>query len=177
LKPLPYEWDYVASRCEFKAVDGKVAMVVQSLLPILRVCSLEHLCDEQTANDPAAKAKLLRKLTPEIAAKIATMTKQDIFDSCLEEGVPCGKFNTREEMLADPQVVHSNTVLTLPASPNNTGGPWITPRPPAIFSKTPSKVQGAAPMMGADTADVLAEFGFTKEQVEALASSGVAGGK
>jgi crotonobetainyl-CoA:carnitine CoA-transferase CaiB-like acyl-CoA transferase len=79
-------------------------------------------------------------------------------------------------MLVDPQVVHSKTVLEQPATPGDGGGPWRTPTPPAIFTKTPSKVQGSAPAMGANTAEVLAEFGFSRDQVAALAEDGVVGG-
>jgi hypothetical protein len=55
-------------------------MVQGSLMPIMRVCKLEHLVDEKTANDPAATAKFLRKIMPEVREVFATMSRQEIFD-------------------------------------------------------------------------------------------------
>ena len=45
---------------------------------------------------------------------------------------------------------------------------------PVKLSRTPGKVSRPAPLMGQHTREVLAEFGFSKEEIEALVRSGAA---
>ena len=70
------------------------------------------------------------------------MTSQEVFDGCLREGVPCGKFLTIPEVLADPQVWHNGTNheplpnSTLPQVRHNGTveeyeHPFLKPKPPA----------------------------------------------
>lgn len=50
------------------------------------------------------------------------------------------------------------------------GVPQSAPAP--RFSRTPGKIQGPAPRPGADSRDVLADWGFDAQKIEALMSSG-----
>ena len=45
---------------------------------------------------------------------------------------------------------------------------------PIKLSRTPGKVSRPSPLMGQHTREVLAEFGFSKEEIEALVRSGAA---
>ena len=101
------EWNRIARNYDFVVVDGKIA-----------------------ASVPAEERD-------KFVERFATMTRQQAFDWCLEAGVPCGKYNTRSEMLADPQVAHNDTIES---HEHPTLGSWVSPRPPAAFMKTPSKV-------------------------------------
>jgi crotonobetainyl-CoA:carnitine CoA-transferase CaiB-like acyl-CoA transferase len=87
--------------------------------------------------------------------------------------VPCGKFNTREEMFADPQIAHNKT---LESHEHPTLGKWVNPRPPATFSKTPSKVQGVPATMGEHTVEALRGFGMDEETIAELQADGIVGG-
>ena len=100
------------------------------------------------------------------------MTRQEAFDWCLEEGIPCGKFNTREELREDPQALHNKTFET---HHHPTLGDWTTPRPPASFTKTPSKVSGVPAAMGEHTAEVLRGFGMAADAIAELQADGVVG--
>merc|ERR1719464_2361797 len=93
-------------------------------------------------------------LNTKVRPRLRTMSRQEVFERCLRHGVPCGKFLTCEEALADPQVLH-NAVVEERLDP--AGGRFRAPRPPARFSRTPAVVQGHAPTMGADTDAVLQE--------------------
>merc|ERR1712176_67260 len=100
-----------------------------------------------------------------VREKLRTMRSQDIFDSCRQHGVPCGKFLTLDEVFADPQVRHN---ASIEEHTHPQGGQYYTARPPARFGSTPSAVQGPAPKMGADTSNVLRELGFNPDECEIL---------
>ena len=110
----------------------------------------------------------------EIEARLGRMTKQEVFDRCMAAGTPCGKFNTREELMADPQAVHNGTIET---HSHPTLGEWRTPKPPATFVKTPSAVEGAPATFGEHTAEVLAELGVAAADIAQLQADGVVGGR
>lgn len=142
-KPFP-EWNRAFSaNYDFVVVDGKVAISVPQ--EVDRVA---------------------------LAAYLATKTRQEAFDYCLEIGIPCGKFNTRDELLADPQIRHNRTIET---HQHPTLGAWTTPRPPANFHVTPSKVTGVPAAMGEHTAEVLGDFGIDAKLVAELQADGVIG--
>merc|ERR1711862_675734 len=75
-----------------------------------------------------------------------------------------------DEVMAQPQVQHNEIVQTI-QDPNF--GTILQARPPALFSATPQKIQGFAPLHGEHSEDVLSELGFTPDEIGRLAAEGV----
>ena len=73
----------------------------------------------------------------------------------------------------DPQVRHNGTVIEVD---HPTAGRFPMMALPVNFSKTPARYERAAPLLGQDTRDVLAEFGFLQQEIEQLFSDGAACG-
>ena len=71
---------------------------------------------------------------------------------------------------SDPQVQHNGTILP---QEHPVGGSFVTPRPPAQFHGTPSAVGAPASLLGTETDEVLAEFGYTEAEVAAMRGNGV----
>jgi formyl-CoA transferase len=86
-------------------------------------------------------------------------------------GIPCGPVLALDEVFADPQVRHLNLAQTVEHA---TDGPVTLLRLPINFSESPSRIRGAAPVLGAHTREVLAEQGYDADDVAALIESGVA---
>jgi crotonobetainyl-CoA:carnitine CoA-transferase CaiB-like acyl-CoA transferase len=70
--------------------------------------------------------------------------------------IPAGPLRTPEELFADP---HLNAV-GLFETVDTSFGPVRFPGVPTWFSRTPGRVAGAAPELGADTREVLEEIGL-----------------
>jgi crotonobetainyl-CoA:carnitine CoA-transferase CaiB-like acyl-CoA transferase len=88
--------------------------------------------------------------------------------------VPAAKVQTYHEALTkDPQISHNNTLVDLD---HPRAGKIRTLANPINFSKTPASYRKAPPVHGEHTHDVLAEFGFSSEEVSALEASGVVAG-
>jgi crotonobetainyl-CoA:carnitine CoA-transferase CaiB-like acyl-CoA transferase len=91
---------------------------------------------------------------------------------CLEaEDVPCAPVLTRHEMIRHPQVV-ANALIVETEHPR--AGRLRQSRTPAVFSATPTEHRRGAPGLGADTSEILAEAGYSAEEIAALLASGAA---
>ena len=89
------------------------------------------------------------------------------FDSA---GVPVGPVHTIGEALTHPQVLARDMVVEVehPSTGRSKALGF-----PIKFSATPAQTGGAAPALGEHTSEVLAEFGYSAEEIEALVAQGV----
>ena len=167
------EWHQHAPGMELRAADGKVAVSMgnwRQVEGILRVAGLEAQAARVAGGESAAK--VMDEAREQMHAALRSMTRQQIFDAALQQGVPCGKFLSTSEVLADPQVGHARSVQE---HRHPHCGRYLSAAPPARFSATPSAVVSHAPMLGEDTTAVLLEFGYTQAQVDAMRRDGLFG--
>jgi formyl-CoA transferase len=80
-------------------------------------------------------------------------------------GIPCGPVHYRPNLYDDPQVQALEMMWQLQ---NRELGGYKTPGHPIRFSKTPVRPGKGAPVLGQDSADVLAEAGFGADEIAAL---------
>jgi len=83
--------------------------------------------------------------------------------------VPCGPINDLAEVFADPQVRSRDMTVEM-AHP--LAGSISVVASPLKLSATPVTYRKAPPLLGADTEQVLAEFGFDAGAVAALRRDG-----
>ena len=112
-----------------------------------------------------------RKKVDEVVANwCISRTTTEVIDSFNDVGLAVTRVNTYAEasetdhvrdrdMLQSVRLVDGNTVpLTGPA---------------AKFSRTPTKVHHAAPVLGQDNSEIFGALGYTKEDLERLRKAGV----
>lgn len=87
-----------------------------------------------------------------------------------EEGVPCAPVLNRTQLLQHPQVL-ANRIIEETEHPE--AGYLRQARAAARFSETPPAVRHGAPALGADTADVLREYGYTEQDMADLEAAGI----
>jgi crotonobetainyl-CoA:carnitine CoA-transferase CaiB-like acyl-CoA transferase len=75
-------------------------------------------------------------------------------------------------MHADPQTRAREMVVT---TDHAAAGRVESLGLPVKFSETPGGVRGPAPVLGQHTAEVLAEYGYTGDQIDGFIAAGVAG--
>ena len=105
-----------------------------------------------------------------MSAELAKWGAEEILARLRAENVPCAPVLSRIEILSDEQVringiieIHDDPVL----------GQVRQPRPAARFSETPAAVRRLAPFLGADNAAILAELGYSADDVARLTDAGV----
>ena len=89
-----------------------------------------------------------------------------------EVGAPASQVNFGEEILDDAQVQALGIVSSLD---HPMTGPEEAIGPAFRMSATPTEASGPSPMLDADTDEVLAQHGYSAEEIAALRASGAAG--
>lgn len=100
--------------------------------------------------------------------RLSTAECQAAFDRC---GVPCSRYRTVEEAMADPQLAHRQAFSAV----RDAAGTFEALNPPFRFSAVPVSVQPYAAALGEHGAEVLAEAGYAAREIEAFRTSGVLG--
>lgn len=104
-------------------------------------------------------------LIPAIEAVTTTMSTQDIVERLNDAGVPCAPIQDYGQVFTDDHLVSRDFFWD---APHETAGMVTQLGSPMRFSRTPVRRDTAGPVLGADTAAVLAEIGYTAEEIEQL---------
>jgi crotonobetainyl-CoA:carnitine CoA-transferase CaiB-like acyl-CoA transferase len=104
-----------------------------------------------------------------INAEINKLTEKKSSETWVKEfnaaGVPCGPIYSIDQVFADAQVEHLGIAQDVP---NDEGRHIRLVGQPFTLSRTPSKMAARPPEFGEQTEEVLAEFGFTKDEIGSL---------
>ena len=159
----------------FRASDGDIAVAPSTDVFVgrfLKEIGLAHLLDDPRFSDNARRVENRAALNLLVDAALSGQTQAHWIDRLNRAGVPCGRVQSLTEALSDPQVAAQDMVLDVPhpghGSVRMTGFP-------IKFSETPLQVRHATPDLGAQTATVLAEAGYTAGEIETLRKGGILG--
>jgi crotonobetainyl-CoA:carnitine CoA-transferase CaiB-like acyl-CoA transferase len=130
----------------------------------------EWLADARFASN-AERMNNLPALSELMNQKLKARPALEWIKALEAEGVPCGPINSIADMAADPQTLARAMVVELD---HPRAGATRTLGLPIKLSATPGKVARPAPLLGQHTREVLAEFGFSSGEIEALVRSGAA---
>ena len=97
---------------------------------------------------------------------LATAEVQAIFD---RHGVPSSPYRTVGEAMKDPQLAHRHSL----AEVHDKGGSFLALNPPFRMSASSAEAGGHVAALGADSAAVLADAGYSPAEIAALAEAGV----
>ena len=118
--------------------------------------------DYKTAPD---RSKNRDALNAEMSRRTLTRTTEQWVDDLNAAGVPCGPIYAVDQMFDDAQVKHLGIAQAVPNDQNRdirlVGQPFT-------LSRTPSKMAARPPEVGEQTEDVLAEFGFSADEIKLL---------
>jgi crotonobetainyl-CoA:carnitine CoA-transferase CaiB-like acyl-CoA transferase len=131
------------------------------------------LADERF-DTPTKRAENIDARLAAIQDVLAERTAEQWVEVLSEHGVPCAPVLRRSEMIEHPQVLASGTLVE---SQHPVAGRLRQARPAARFGATPVGPPRGAPRLGHHTTEILAELGFTPEEIDRLAAGGVTGGE
>ena len=158
----------------FRAADGWLTIGGanqgnwERLVSVLK--APQWLADPRFASN-AERMKHLEALTEVMNEKIRAWKVKDLIAALDAAGVPCGPINSIADMAADPQALARDMVIELE---HPRAGRTRALGLPVKLSRTPGKVSRPAPVLGQHTREVLAEFGFSAAEIDALVASGAA---
>ena len=105
-----------------------------------------------------------------LAEAFQALTKDEALDRLIAADVPCGPILSAEEAIADPQVLHNETLQTWQ---HEHAGTVRQPRPAARFEKTPAAIAASASLRGEDNDEILGELGRSADDIAVLRKAGV----
>src|ERR1700722_5141077 len=158
----------------FRTADGEVALapsqeqsyqrLVDALqMPELRADPRFATNDLRVANRAAMNAA--------VEARLRTATTDYWIETLNAAGVPCGRVMGLAEVFADPQVIDQQMVVTQ----HHPGHGEVRMLGfPVKFAQAPCELRRPAPELGADTDAVLAELGYSADEIARMQEKGVA---
>lgn len=120
----------------------------------------------------AADPEFAGRLGGMIADAFLALSVDDAIARLLAHEVPVGPVLTGPEVVNDPQVVHSGTLVEWQ---HPDAGTVRQPRPAARFAVTPATVPEMVAHRGQHNDEVLTEFGVAPDRIAELRSAGVIG--
>jgi crotonobetainyl-CoA:carnitine CoA-transferase CaiB-like acyl-CoA transferase len=138
---------------------------------LVRVLDAPEWLEDPRFRSNAERMKHLDALVALMNARLKNRKVDELIAALEAEGVPCGRINSIADMAADPQALAREMVLELE---HPRAGRTRALGLPVKLSRTPGKVLRPAPVLGQHTREVLAEFGFSAAEIDALVASGAA---
>jgi len=120
----------------------------------------------ETSNKRMENLQALEDTLTDILGKDTTSAWLEKLEAA---GVPAGPVYDVKEMSEDPHTAARGMIDHVPAA---TGGEHAVITHPVKYSATPATVRRGAPLMGEHSREVLAEFGFSSQEIDGLIASG-----
>ncbi len=152
----------------FKTSDGYINIATTGGR-IWERCAQALGAPEMITNPDYATSPARSKNRDAINRDINALTVKKSTDTWVKElnaaGVPCGPIYSIDQMFDDDQVKHLGIAQDVPNAENRhirlVGQPFT-------LSRTPSKMVAPPPEFGEQTNEVLAEFGFSAQEIDGL---------
>ncbi len=154
----------------FKTGDGHVNIAaILGWNRFLQVIDAEEIEEDPRFADHESRLEHRTELQEVIEEKLSTRSTPEWVTLLNAADLPCGPVYAMNEVFADPQVEHLQLAQ---AAEHPTDGTVALLRHPVTFSETPTRLQAAAPIPGADSHAILEECGYDTEGIDALVSTG-----
>ena len=157
----------------YRAQDGFFNLAVGNDDMWRRFCkAIEQpaLADDARFAGMLARVKHRQALDVVLEAAFAGRPAVEWVESLNAAGVACGPINTVDRVFADPQIRQADLVRDVA---NAAWGPHKVLALPVHLSRTPARVEHAAPMTGEHTREVLTTLGYDAAALDALLADGV----
>lgn len=156
----------------FKTGDSFIALAVGTEKLWKVFCSSigrNDLTDHELFSENVLRVQNRDKLVEELERTFSKTTTSELFQKFLKAGIPAAPINTIEEAVDNPQIKARGMVSSMETS----YGKIPVMGSPFKMSRTPGKVSKAPPLLGEDTESILSDLGYSREEIEAMESSGV----
>ena len=152
----------------FKTADGHINIASTGSRMWEKLCQAlgapELITREEFAT-AAARSENRDAVNAEIERRTVTRESAYWVEVLNKAGVPCGPIYSIDQVFADPQVKHLGIAQPVTLQDGRT---VRMVGQPISLSRTPSRLAAPPPLIGEHTDEVLAEFGFTTEEIAAL---------
>jgi crotonobetainyl-CoA:carnitine CoA-transferase CaiB-like acyl-CoA transferase len=159
----------------FKAKDGELVIGCgnNKLFGLLvNLMKQPGLIEEERFSSNPERVKHHAELKPIIEKWLSELTVEEAVSGMLEVGVPAGPINSIDKVVADPHIAGAREMFVEIEHP--AAGRMKIAGNQIKMSETPVSFRKAAPILGADTEEILTEIlNISPSNYEALKAEGV----
>lgn len=144
----------------FPTYDGYFALAVGNDRQFREFCDFIgriDLADNPLYTKNVGRAAQRTQLVPMLKAETLKFSTQALLDGLSARHVPCGPINNIAQVFEHPQIQHRQMQITMP-HPDAGSQPVDLIGNPVKFSHTPVTYRHSPPKLGADNAEILAEY-------------------
>jgi formyl-CoA transferase len=155
-------------KCKGSETDPNAYIYFITQAPVWKdICKVigreEWLTDPRYAT-PKARLPHLMEIFGEIEKWTMTKTKFEAMEILNKYDIPCGPILSMKELAEEPSLRRTGTVVEVDHPKR---GKYLTVGNPIKLSDSPTEV-ARSPLLGEHTDEVMAELGYTREQIDAL---------
>ena len=157
----------------FTTADGHINIAASGQVMYRRLCEAigaTHLIDDPRFKTMADRSRHRKAMNEELDKVLVARPSAEWIEALNKAGVPCGPILNVEQVFEDPQVQQLG--LAQPVRHPERGEIRVQGLPAAL-SRTPGAIRRAAPAHGEHTDEILAEFGYSREEIAALRRDGI----
>lgn len=159
----------------YETADGYITVSTMSNKEWTAFCNAANrpdLLEDERFNTPAKRDANVNERLSEIQKVLLERPGKEWLELLTEHDVPCAPALRRFEVIEDPQVIASGTIIE---TDHPIAGRLRQARVAARFSRTPVGTPVGAPGLGEHSVEVLAEAGFDTSTIDRLLAEGVVG--
>ena len=138
---------------------------------LCELVGLPELASDPRYDSIRKRAEHIDEIVPRIRAALASRTALE-WEALFGERVPCAAARRTEDMFDHPQVIAMDLIAEVD---HPTVRSYKTLQSPINFSATPCGKPFAAPLLGQHSQAILAEEGYSADQINKLLTTGVLG--
>jgi crotonobetainyl-CoA:carnitine CoA-transferase CaiB-like acyl-CoA transferase len=156
----------------YETATGPISAAVQTnreWVALTRALDKPEWLEDPRFKTPALRQRHINERLIMTQEALRARPAEEWLERLTAEGVPCAPVLTRTQMLSDPQVVANGIVVE---TEHAGAGRIRQARPAARFSETPARIRWGGAALGANTAEVLGELGYTEADIAAWAGGG-----
>jgi crotonobetainyl-CoA:carnitine CoA-transferase CaiB-like acyl-CoA transferase len=157
----------------FTTADGHINIAASGQVMYRRLCEAigaPHLLDDARFKSMAERSRNRKAMNEELDKVLVTRPSAEWIEILNKAGVPSGPILNVKQVFEDPQVKHLG--LAQPVRHSERGEIRVQGLP-ATLSRTPGAVRRGAPVHGEHTDEILAEIGYSREEIATLHRDGV----
>jgi crotonobetainyl-CoA:carnitine CoA-transferase CaiB-like acyl-CoA transferase len=160
----------------YETSDGWITVAVQTngqWVALTEALERPEWLDDERFRTPALRQRNVEArlaLTQEV---LKAGTTEHWLDKLTKAGVPCAPVLTRFQVIKAPQVEALGSVVEFD---HPKAGKLRQMRNAARFEGTPASIRHGAPALGEHSEEILAEAGYSPDQIAGLKADGVIGG-
>ena len=156
----------------FRTTDGHINIAATGTAIYQRFCEVmgrEDWLTDERFNTPPRRSKNRDEMNAQIEAITSTKTSRDWIEAFNEAGVPAGYIYSIDEVFDDPQVQHLG--MAAPVTHPELGDIELVGQPVHLSSAL-SDIRTPTPDLGEHNDEVLAEVGYSPEEIRQLRATG-----